>query len=256
MLPDLGTRFIQREQLIQVPQCCVVSDPAQSARCHDNVRYIAATQLGETQVSGFTDFTYVSTNEISGARCACVAELRAVSAIVFGVAALCLSFLTFPWLMSLFVLFLFVDGALVILLGCLAAWHRERGAARALPGIVNLLVASALLLTPEMGIASLVTLLGSWAAVTGALGIGTACRGPGRKGRFILLTVGAISLGWGAMLCLTHEARQMALAWWLGIYCLCLGFMLLLLAPRLRTDCDQASSNRVDPVKLSILPIG
>jgi uncharacterized membrane protein HdeD (DUF308 family) len=169
---------------------------------------------------------------------ACVAELRAVCAILFGVSALCVTFLTFPWLMSLFVVFLLVDGALVILLGCLFARQHEPGVACALPGMANLLVSAALLLVPTMTVPTLVTLLGIWAAATGLLGIGAAWRAPGRHGRFILLAVGAISIGWAALLCLTYEAAPMILAWWLGPYTLMLGFMLLLLAPRLRADLD------------------
>ncbi len=189
-------------------------------------------------MSGFTDVICASANEISAARCACVAELRAVCAIVFGVAALCLSFLTFPWLISLFVVFLFVDGGLAILLGCMAAWHREHAAKHVLPGMANMLVGVALLVAPAMGAAPLVTLLGLWAASTGLLGIGVAWWGPGLQRRGILLAVGVLSIGWAGLLSLTHELLPMALAGWLGLYTLSLGFMLLLLAPRLRVDFD------------------
>ncbi len=170
------------------------------------------------------------------ARCACVAELRAVCAILFGVSALCVSFLTFAWLMALFVAFLLVDSALVISCAVLAARQHERGTAPVLPAIAGMLIAASLLLVPTMTVPALVMLLAFWATVTGALGIGAARRAPRRQGRRILLTVGALSICWAGLLCLTYDAQPMALAWWLGLYALSLGCMLLLLAPRLRMD--------------------
>ncbi len=174
-------------------------------------------------------------------RCACVAELRAVCAILFGVSALCLSFLTFSWLMSLFILFLVADAALGILPGVFAAWPRERGVAALLPAMANMLAATALLLVPAMSLTALVTLLGIWAAVTGLLGMDTAWRGAAGQGRFILLAVGSWSVGWACLLCLTHGMLPVALAWWLGFYAVVLGVMLLLLAPRLRAEIRLAA---------------
>jgi uncharacterized membrane protein HdeD (DUF308 family) len=152
------------------------------------------------------------------------------------VSALFVSFLTFPWLMSMFVVFLLVDGALVISLACLGAWQHEQVVAPMLLGLANMLLAATLLAVPTVGVQTLVLLLAAWAAVTGVLGIGVAGRGAGRQGRFILLAVGSLSICWAGLLSLTDLVQPMALAWWLGLYAFFLGFMLLALAPRLRAN--------------------
>jgi uncharacterized membrane protein HdeD (DUF308 family) len=195
------------------------------------------------QVSGSTNASHRTLQRDSAARDAtgsplrraCVAELRAVCAIIFGLYAVSLTFLTFSWVMSLFVVFLFVDGALAIFCGCMAVVQDKRGVASVLPGVPNIVLGVTLLLSPPISPAALVVLLAFWAAATGVLGIGVAWRETGQA-RFILLGIGGLCIAWAALICLGQTALAVPFAWWLGAYGLALGLMLLVLAPRLRAD--------------------
>jgi len=137
--------------------------------------------------------------------------------------------------MSMFTVFLFADGALAVFCGCMAVLHDQRGISSVLPGLPNIVLGATLLLAPAISFPPLVTQLAIWATATGVLSIGAASRDAG-QGRFILLAVGALSIGWATLLCLGHATLAAPFAWWLGAYTLALGVMLLVLAPRLRAD--------------------
>jgi uncharacterized membrane protein HdeD (DUF308 family) len=164
-----------------------------------------------------------------------VAELRAACAIIFGLYVLSLPYLTLPRVMSMFVAFLVADGALALLCGGLAMLRRQRGVASVVAGLPNLCAGTALLLAPAISLPALEALVGAWATAAGVLGIGAAWRHAG-PARFILLAIGAGSIGWAALLCIGCAALGVPFAWWLGAYTIALGIMLLFVAPKLRAE--------------------
>lgn len=160
--------------------------------------------------------------------------LRGVFAILFGLAAFILPLTTIASLVLLFAIYMLVDGVFTIVAGVRAAAHHERWGLLILEGIVDLIAGAAALLLPGLTVLVVVTLLGIWSVVTGALLLGAAFRLHGGHGRWLLALSGLVSLLWGVLLWLSPIAGALVLTWWLGGYALAFGVLMLVLALRLR----------------------
>jgi len=160
--------------------------------------------------------------------------LRGIFAILFGLAALLLPVATVATLVLLFAAYMLVDGVFAIVAGVRAAAKHERWGLLILEGIVDLLAGAAALLLPGLTVLVVVTLLGIWAVITGALLLVAAFRLHGAHGRWLLALSGLVSLVWGVLLWLSPVAGALVLTWWLGGYALVFGVLLLVLAFRLR----------------------
>ena len=174
--------------------------------------------------------------------------LRGVFTILFGLAALVLPLTTIASLVLLFAVYMLVDGVFTIVAGVRAAARHERWGLLILEGIVDLVAGAAALLLPGLTVLVVVTLLGIWSVVTGALMLGAAFRLHGGHGRWLLALSGVVSLVWGIMLWLSPIAGALVLTWWLGGYALVFGVLMLVLAFRLRgrrSDSFPAGSQRV-----------
>jgi len=164
--------------------------------------------------------------------------LRGVFAILFGLAALVLPLTTIASLVLLFAIYMLVDGVFAIVAGVRAAARHERWALLILEGIVDLAAGVAAFLLPGLTLLVMVTLLGIWSVVTGALMLTAAFRLHGGHGRWLLALAGLVSLVWGVLLWLSPVAGALVLTWWLGGYALVFGVLMLVLAFRLRGRRD------------------
>ncbi len=160
--------------------------------------------------------------------------LRGVFAILFGLAAFFLPLTTISSLVLVFAIYMLVDGVFAIVAGVRAAAHHERWGLLILEGIVDLAAGAAALLLPGLTVLVVVTLLGVWAVVTGALLLGAAFRLHGGHGRWLLALLGLVSLIWGVLLWLSPIAGALVLTYWLGGYALVFGALMLVFALRLR----------------------
>ena len=161
--------------------------------------------------------------------------LRGAFAILFGVAAVVLPVATAASLVLLFAIYLLVDGVFAIVAGVRAAAHHERWGLLILEGIVNLLVGAAGFALPGLTLLLLVTLLGVWSVITGALMLAASFRLHGSHGRWLLALSGLVSIVWGVLLYLAPVTGAVVLTWWLGGYALVFGILMLVLAFRLRS---------------------
>jgi len=160
--------------------------------------------------------------------------LRGVFGVLFGLAAFVLPLTTIASLVLVFAVYMLVDGVFAIVAGVRAAAHHERWGLLMLEGIVGLAAGAAALLLPGLTVVVVVTLLGVWAVVTGALLLGAAFRLHGGHGRWLLALLGLVSLVWGVLLWLSPIAGALVLTYWLGGYALVFGVLMLVFALRLR----------------------
>ncbi len=160
--------------------------------------------------------------------------LRGVFTLLFGLAAFILPLTTIASLVLLFAIYMLVDGVFTIVAGVRAAAHHERWGLLILEGIVDLAAGVAAFLLPGLTVLVVVTLLGIWSVMTGALMLAAAFRLHGGHGRWLLAFSGLVSILWGLLLWVSPVAGTLVLTWWLGGYALAFGVLMLVLAFRLR----------------------
>jgi uncharacterized membrane protein HdeD (DUF308 family) len=160
--------------------------------------------------------------------------VRGVIAILFGLAALFVTFATLRALELVFAAYLLVDGVFAIVAAVRAATHHARWGWLILEGIVGILAGLIAFAFPGMTILFLVILTAVWAVVSGVFMAASAFRLHATHGRWWLLFSGLVSIAWGVLLYLFPAAGAVVLTWWLGGYAIVFGVMLLVLGFRLR----------------------
>lgn len=159
---------------------------------------------------------------------------RGVFGILFGLMAFLLPGATLASLTLLFALYMLADGIFAIVAGVRAAARHERWGLLILEGLVNFAAGAAALLLPALTVLVMVTLLGLWAVVSGALMLVAAFRLHAGHGRWLLVVPGVLSVIWGVLLYMAPGLGALVLTTWLGVYALAFGALLLVLAVRLR----------------------
>ena len=159
---------------------------------------------------------------------------RGVLAILFGVLALAWPGLTIASIALLFGVYMLADGAVAFASGLRAASHHRSWVPLMLEGIVDLLAGIVALTWPGMTVLVFVMFLGVWSVISGAAMIAAALRVHAAHGRWLLALSGAVSALWGMLLFAVPVAGAVVLAWWLGLYALVFGVVLLTFANRLR----------------------
>lgn len=160
--------------------------------------------------------------------------LRGAVAILFGIIALLLPGLTIATLVLFFGAYMLVDGVFAIVSGMRAAAHHERWGLLILEGIADILAGLVAFLMPGITVFFFVSLLGIWSIISGIFMTAAAFHLHETHGRWLLLLSGLVSAVWGVLLFLFPIVGAVVLTWWLGVYALVFGAVLLLLAFRLR----------------------
>ena len=160
--------------------------------------------------------------------------LRGAVAILFGLAAFLLPFVTIQSLVLLFAAYMLADGVFSIVAGVRAAARHERWGLLILEGVLNLLAGIVALLLPGLSVLVFVLVLGAWSVVSGIVMAVAAFRLQGTHGRGWMFFAGLLSAIWGVLLYLSPIAGALVLTWWLGGYAMAFGLMLLVVAIRLR----------------------
>jgi len=164
-----------------------------------------------------------------------VVALRGVFAVVFGA-------LTFFWpgLFWLAVVYTFAAYALIdgiIALMSTVTGHGETGPwwALLLDGIVGIVAGMLAFLWPGITELALLYLIAAWSFVTGVFEIVAAIRLRRYiEGEWLLALSGAASILLGVALALAPLVGLLLVAWWVGLYAVAFGVLLLTLAFRLR----------------------
>jgi uncharacterized membrane protein HdeD (DUF308 family) len=163
-----------------------------------------------------------------------LAAFRGAFAVVFGVATFAWPGFTFDVLVLLFGVYAFVDGAVVLSLGLMAAGEHGRWWPLVVGGIVGLAIGVLTFVQPAATALALVYVIGAWAIVTGVLEIVAAIRL--RKvitTEWLMGFSGAISVVFGALVLAQPGTGALALVFLFGYYAILAGVSQIALGLRL-----------------------
>jgi len=167
--------------------------------------------------------------------------------VVRGLVAIAFAILTFVWprvtlgaIVILFAVYALVDGAAGIA-GALK--ERSRGWAPLVGGIVSVVAAIVTFLQPALTLLALVTLVAIWAITRGVLDIVAAIRLRREiEGEWLLAVGGAMSILFGVLVFAAPRAGALVTAWWIAIYALVMGLVLLVCGVNLRNLAKRIGS--------------
>ena len=161
--------------------------------------------------------------------------LRGLVAILFGVLALVWPGVTLITLIWLFGAFALVNGLLSLILAAKAPKGYPRVGSLILGGLLGILAGLLTFVMPGITALGLLILIALWAIVTGMMELVAAIRL--RKiitNEWLLVLTGVLSIAFGVLLILMPAAGALALIWWVGIWALVFGILLMVLAFRMR----------------------
>jgi len=161
--------------------------------------------------------------------------LRGLVAILFGVLALVWPGVTLITLIWLFGAFALVNGLLSLILAAKAPKGYPRVGSLILGGLLGILAGLLTFVMPGITALGLLILIALWAIVTGMMELVAAIRL--RKiitNEWLLVLTGVLSIAFGVLLILMPAAGALALIWWIGIWALVFGILLMVLAFRMR----------------------
>jgi uncharacterized membrane protein HdeD (DUF308 family) len=161
--------------------------------------------------------------------------LRGLVAVLFGVLALVWPGVTLITLVWLFGAFALVNGILSLVLAAKAPKGYPRIGSLILGGLLGILAGLLTFVMPGITALGLLILIALWAIVTGIMELVTAIRL--RKiiaNEWLLVLTGVLSVAFGVLLILMPGAGALALIWWIGIWALVFGILLMVLAFRMR----------------------
>ena len=160
--------------------------------------------------------------------------------LVRGLVAITFAILTFVWpgvtlgaIVILFAVYALVDGAASIA-GSLK--ERTRGWAPLVGGVVSVVAAIVTFIQPALTLLALVTLVAIWAVARGVMDILAAVRLRREiEGEWLLALGGAMSILFGVLVFTSPRAGAVVTAWWIALYALILGLVLLVCGMNLRS---------------------
>jgi uncharacterized membrane protein HdeD (DUF308 family) len=161
--------------------------------------------------------------------------IRGLLAILVGLIALTFPGITVGSLVILFGAYALLDGIMGIAGALRASRSHERWGWLLFEGIAGIVAAAVTILWPAITTLALVYLIGAWALVTGLLEIATAIQLRRYiRGEWILILSGIASIVFGIFVTAVPLAGALAIAWWVGVYALFFGVLMVSLAIRLR----------------------
>ena len=166
--------------------------------------------------------------------------LRGVVGVLFGLLALFAPVTTALSLVLVFSIYLMADGFLAIASAFKAMRARHSWGLLALEGVANIVASLVLFFMPGLGMVAFVAIVAVWALFAGGVKLVTAMRRGPVPARGWLAFSAVVSLLFGVVLILAPMTGAVVLTWWLGIYGLVFGAVLLFLAFQLRSARKKA----------------
>src|SRR3979411_158346 len=161
--------------------------------------------------------------------------LRGLVAVLFGVLAFVWPGATLITLVWLFGAFALVNGLLSLMLAAKAPKGYPRIGSLILGGLLGILAGLLTFVMPGITALGLLILIALWAIVTGMMELVAAIRL--RKiiaNEWLLVLTGLLSVAFGVLLILMPAAGALAWVWWMGLWALVFGILLMVLAFRMR----------------------
>jgi uncharacterized membrane protein HdeD (DUF308 family) len=161
--------------------------------------------------------------------------LRGALAVIFGMAAFVWPGLTFEVLVLLFGAYAFVDGAVVLGFGLMAAGEGRRWWPLVLGGVVGIATGVLTFIYPGAVALALVYVIGAWAIVTGVLEIVAAIRLRNViTSQWLMGLSGVLSIVFGVLVLAQPGAGALTLVYLFGFYAILTGIAQISLGIRLR----------------------
>jgi uncharacterized membrane protein HdeD (DUF308 family) len=175
--------------------------------------------------------------------------LRGIFGILFGLAAFLVPTATVLTLIILFAAYMLADGVFAMIAGVRAARRHERSWPMFLEGIADLVAGAIAVAMPGLTVFILVYLFGFWAIISGVflIAAGLQRRAGGRA--WLLAVNGGLSALWGVLIIFWLITQPvigvLAVVWWIGIYALAFGIVLLIAGFSLRRRRDELAHRSV-----------
>jgi uncharacterized membrane protein HdeD (DUF308 family) len=169
--------------------------------------------------------------------------LRGVVAILFGIAAFAMPYVTMLSLVAVFAAFSLVDGVFGIVASVRGARKGERWIWLMLSGLLSIGASAVAILWPGITVLAFVILVAAWALVTGTFMLISAFRLKIDHGRVWLVIGGIASVLFGILLAISPVIGALVLTFWTGAHALVLGGTLLVLAFKLRSHRTSLPGN-------------
>ena len=164
-----------------------------------------------------------------------VVAARGVFGLLIGFIAFAFPGPTLLSLVTLFAIYLILDGILAIVAAVHAAQRNRRWGYLTFEGIVGIIAGLLAMAVPGITVLVFVGLLAAWAIVSGALELRAAYYLDQDHGRWWLGFAGVVSLIFGVMLIAAPVVGALVVSWWVGAYATFFGASLLALAWQLRS---------------------
>ena len=161
--------------------------------------------------------------------------LRGAIAILFGIAAFAMPFVTMLSLVVVFAVFSFIDGVFGVVMSVRGARKGERWIWLLLSSILGIVTGAVGLLWPGITVLAFVILVAAWALVSGTFMLVSAFRLKIDHGRVWLVIGGIASVVLGILLAISPLIGALVLTFWIGAHALVLGATLLVLSYKLRS---------------------
>jgi uncharacterized membrane protein HdeD (DUF308 family) len=163
-----------------------------------------------------------------------VVAARGVLGLVIGLIAFIFPGPTLLSLVTLFAIYLIIDGILAIVAAVHAARRQERWGYLTFEGIVGILAGIIAMALPGITVLVFVGLLAAWAFISGTLEFRAAYNLEKDHGRWWLALGGIVSIIFGIVLVAAPEFGAVVVSWWVGAYATFFGASLIALAFQLR----------------------
>ena len=160
--------------------------------------------------------------------------LRGVLAVLFGILAIIWPAITAVVLTLMFGAYAFVDGIFALVAAARLAHRHAQSVPLVVEGILNILIGLICFLWPVSALVALIYLIAIWAIISGIALMAAGMALNRLAGEWLLLLGGLLSIILGVILFIVPGVGAVALSWWLGIYALLFGIMLLSAAFRVR----------------------
>ena len=174
-----------------------------------------------------------------------VVLLRGVLGLIIGFIAFFFPGPTLLSLVTLFALYLIIDGIFAIVSAVRAARHQQDWGFLTFEGIVGILAGIIALALPGLTVLVFVGLLAAWAFITGTLELRAAYNLEKDHGRWWMVLAGVASIVFGIVLIAAPVIGALVVSWWVGAYATFFGASLVALAFQLRA---RMNNYRLTPV--------
>jgi uncharacterized membrane protein HdeD (DUF308 family) len=163
-----------------------------------------------------------------------VVAARGVLGLAIGLIAFLFPGPTLLSLVTLFALYLIIDGIFAIVSAVRAAREEKRWGYLTFEGIVGIIAGVIALAMPGLTVLVFVGLLAAWAIVSGVLELRAAFDVTKHHGRWWLVLGAIASIIFGIVLVLAPMFGALVVSWWVGAYATVFGATLLVFAYKLR----------------------